>query len=283
MAAINYTPANKKWTKENIIKAIQASSVDGYCKANDIPGSVSVTARNLFGSLREALKASGLKLWSERPKHTHCTVDGCDSVVRSGRSEYCERHYYRLRRTGNVYTTEGNNYINPTGKCIYCLKPTSLHSKYCSSACNIRDYRGSQLVKKCLHCGNDFDPLVYGKGANRTCCSDECRRLATRTNKKKLRQDNIEKYSELSRIAEYKRKSLKRAVAYEHIDRDTVFARDNYICQLCSKPIDRNAKWPDSLFATLDHIVPLSKGGSHTYSNVQTAHLKCNCIKGNRV
>ena len=35
--------------------------------------------------------------------------------------------------------------------------------------------------------------------------------------------------------------------------------------------------------ATLDHILPRSKGGSDMRANLQLAHARCNKIKGNRV
>ena len=62
---------------------------------------------------------------------------------------------------------------------------------------------------------------------------------------------------------------------------ELVFERDGWICQLCADPVDpyeRRRRWR----ASLDHIVPLSKGGSHTYDNVQLAHAGCNSRKGNR-
>ena len=31
--------------------------------------------------------------------------------------------------------------------------------------------------------------------------------------------------------------------------------------------------------ASLDHIIPLSQGGTHTYNNVQLAHFLCNISK----
>jgi 5-methylcytosine-specific restriction endonuclease McrA len=34
--------------------------------------------------------------------------------------------------------------------------------------------------------------------------------------------------------------------------------------------------------ATIDHIVPLSKGGINSVGNMQLAHLKCNLEKGNK-
>ena len=35
--------------------------------------------------------------------------------------------------------------------------------------------------------------------------------------------------------------------------------------------------------ATVDHIVPKSKGGSDHPDNLQLAHARCNKIKGNRI
>lgn len=35
-------------------------------------------------------------------EHPTCTADGCTKPARSGRSKYCEMHYYRLRRIGRL-------------------------------------------------------------------------------------------------------------------------------------------------------------------------------------
>jgi 5-methylcytosine-specific restriction endonuclease McrA len=37
--------------------------------------------------------------------------------------------------------------------------------------------------------------------------------------------------------------------------------------------------WPHPASASLDHRIPLSKGGSHTAENTQLAHLACNVRK----
>jgi len=57
--------------------------------------------------------------------------------------------------------------------------------------------------------------------------------------------------------------------------------RDHRICGICDLQIA--AEYDDRRYMpSLDHIVPLSKGGEHSYANTQPAHLLCNIRKGNR-
>lgn len=49
------------------------------------------------------------------------------------------------------------------------------------------------------------------------------------------------------------------------------------ICGICKKPIPTMAE------ATVDHKIPLSRGGSNRMDNLQLAHEECNQQKGNRV
>lgn len=71
-------------------------------------------------------------------------------------------------------------------------------------------------------------------------------------------------------------------VEYEPVDRAVVFERDGWTCGICALPVDPADKFPEPSSATLDHIVPVSRGGAHTLANVQTAHFYCNTAKGNR-
>ena len=61
-----------------------------------------------------------------------------------------------------------------------------------------------------------------------------------------------------------------------------VHDRDDWTCRLCLLPIDPEIAWPDSMSPSVDHIVPLSRGGAHAMSNVQSAHLGCNSSKGDK-
>jgi 5-methylcytosine-specific restriction endonuclease McrA len=55
------------------------------------------------------------------------------------------------------------------------------------------------------------------------------------------------------------------------MSRKAVFARDNHRCQYCDAPAD-----------SIDHVIPKSKGGLHTWDNVVAACRPCNLGKRDR-
>lgn len=61
--------------------------------------------------------------------------------------------------------------------------------------------------------------------------------------------------------------------------REAIFERDGWTCGICREQIDSRLRFPDVLAATIDHIRPLSAGGSDHASNVQASHFLCNVRK----
>ena len=56
------------------------------------------------------------------------------------------------------------------------------------------------------------------------------------------------------------------------------------ICGICGKPVDKTLKSPHPMSATVDHIIPLDKGGHPSdLSNLQLAHRSCNRQKSNKL
>jgi 5-methylcytosine-specific restriction endonuclease McrA len=56
------------------------------------------------------------------------------------------------------------------------------------------------------------------------------------------------------------------------VSRREVLRRDKHTCQYCGA----------TKKLTIDHVIPRSRGGTHTWDNVVIACEKCNSIKGNR-
>ena len=70
-------------------------------------------------------------------------------------------------------------------------------------------------------------------------------------------------------MAKGKRKSLPQTIRFE------VFKRDKFTCQYCGKSA------PDVILE-IDHIIPVSKGGSNDIMNLVTACRECNRGKTNK-
>ena len=69
------------------------------------------------------------------------------------------------------------------------------------------------------------------------------------------------------------RRAKQRGVTVEKVMRSLVFERDRGRCHLCGKKVPAR-RWH------LDHLIPLAKGGAHSYKNVAVSCARCNLKKG---
>jgi 5-methylcytosine-specific restriction endonuclease McrA len=85
------------------------------------------------------------------------------------------------------------------------------------------------------------------------------------------------------RAAKDKRRALERNAFVAPVNRTEVYERDQWTCQLCRELVARTEVVPHPQAPTIDHVVPLARGGTHEPANVQLAHFHCNSIKSDRV
>lgn len=106
----------------------------------------------------------------------------------------------------------------------------------------------------------------------------------------KWREENAEKHRQNAKNYRadpskkeilWKQSAKKRAIFkesfVEEVDRWLVYNRDGRICGICEKYIE---SFDDDF--QLDHVIPLSRGGKHCYTNVQASHGLCNNKKNAR-
>jgi 5-methylcytosine-specific restriction endonuclease McrA len=65
-------------------------------------------------------------------------------------------------------------------------------------------------------------------------------------------------------------------VLLEKVEPLVVLERHEGLCGICGEPVNP-ARFD------VDHIVPLARGGEHSYANTQPAHPACNARKGARL
>lgn len=87
---------------------------------------------------------------------------------------------------------------------------------------------------------------------------------------RRWRHQNPEKVLDMER----RRRARKRdAPIVERFDAHAIYKRDGWRCHICKKKVAKKQ-------ASLDHLIPLSQGGSHTSDNVALAHRRCNSKRG---
>lgn len=71
-------------------------------------------------------------------------------------------------------------------------------------------------------------------------------------------------------------------LAFEKNKRKIFLTQD--VCAICGQPVDKNLKYPHPLSATIDHIIPINRGGHPSaIDNLQLAHFTCNRQKADKI
>jgi 5-methylcytosine-specific restriction endonuclease McrA len=71
----------------------------------------------------------------------------------------------------------------------------------------------------------------------------------------------------------HRRRAREIGTQVEKVDLKQILRDANGLCGICKQPLD--------LFGIhFDHIIPLSRGGTHTTGNIQATHARCNQLKG---
>ena len=225
-----------------------------------------------------------------------CRCLSCRAVHNARIRKYADEHpgYYRKYGTANHY-----GHV-----CEHCGSDFKSHKStqhWCSVAC-MRDARADVLAKRgeeerqrrlpvlhlgpvtmsplhprhpartlnpaterrlfvggtCARCGRTF--VVYSPSGHARFCSLSCARAAGKSTRRA-------------------RKRGAHHVPYRRID---IFIRDDWRCHICGKRTRRDVRAVHALAPTIDHLVPLSKGGPDSPENVACAHFVCNAVKSDR-
>lgn len=172
-----------------------------------------------------------------------------------------------------------------TARCVTCGADLSKRRavRYCSKRCCDVD-RGLLLAeplprRACAlpECGLEFQPQA---DRQQCCCEDHGKKLCRIRYQAEGRV--YKQTADQRRGRDQRRRALKKgATVGEPFTVAEIRERDGNRCHLCRKKVS-SKPWPHPLSESLDHVIPLTRGGLHERSNVRIAHLDCNTRKGNR-
>lgn len=113
------------------------------------------------------------------------------------------------------------------------------------------------------------------EGKARYWADPEKSREVKRASWQKRSADDPEGMLLAARKVNAKRRARLKGASVENVDPSVVLKRDAGVCGICHEPLI--GEWH------LDHVVPLARGGEHSYKNTQAAHPLCNMSKGARL
>lgn len=198
-----------------------------------------------YGDARAEVRARSANVGS-------CSVDGCDGPSR--KRGWCASHYSQWQKTGEA---KPFSYKWATEKmCVVCgaTEWEGPGRKTCSGRCQqllFRNGGDTPHTSDCTRCGSPIDLFERSAKSGR-----------------KRRADTL-----LCRSC-HRSRYLRHGVSVAEL-----YRRDGDSCGICGEAVDMSLRHPDLMCPTVDHVIPVSRGGTHDPSNLVVAHLTCNVTK----
>lgn len=198
-----------------------------------------------------------------------CSIESCGKP-RKGRG-WCGAHWLRWRQFGDPLHRKLGEIRDGKRVCPQCGvdKPLAEYGKHSGKKDGLQAY--------CRPC--ERDKTARWRAANPDYISPPAPPEVRREAMRRWRRENPDKV----RAACAVRRARRIGATVESVSPAEIFERDGWMCRLCDDPIDQLLTYPDQMSASVDHRIPLSRGGAHSKANCQAAHLICNLRKNNKL
>lgn len=191
---------------------------------------------------------------------------------------YCDRQCANLanaekakaRRQRTIVCDECGNTFSAAGES----------RRFCSKDCRYNYGKRQNLEKAKQYFAN-----IYPNGVKQKICRwchQPMEVSAKRSYSGRLYHPDCSKEAEKAR---YRMKVVKRQKQLnpQRISHEQVVREYGTDCHICQQPIDLDLPRTSKLGLTVDHLIPLSRGGSDTMDNLRPAHWTCNRRKSDKL
>jgi 5-methylcytosine-specific restriction endonuclease McrA len=265
-------------------------TIKHYCQKNDIRGmidnSLETREQEYIKRFNEKFPnfeyVSGYETYDSKIK-VKCKICGHIQERHANNKDYmkCDNcvELDRLERV-KAKEIEKDNRVRKENKytetvCAVCGKSflrKGNSQKYCSDECVKKaNSKRAMHTKICKECGREFetdhDKTLY--------CSSTC------SNRYRRKRNALSKD---------KRLSLNGKIDYS-ISLKKLYKRDKGICYICGKQCnlkdieitEEGYYIAGEDYPSIDHVIPIAKGGKHSWNNIKLAHRCCNAVKGDKL
>ena len=190
-------------------------------------------------------------------------------------TEYAKKqaYIYRFNRLnssiGEVCTVEAVDCV--ICKCKAIVRTDNVvrkHGRRFCDNCNTKDVRvlglkleRSIIKKRCIVCEKEYDGRAGGDKRCDRCAAEYINHIR------------------LMNPSDHVKRAMRYGGKHERVSRLIVYRNSGYKCEYCGDSIIVGGEVHPKR-ASIDHVIALSKGGDHTYSNVVSCCMECNSSKG---
>lgn len=174
--------------------------------------------------------------------------------------------------TGHLFKTECKQCALPKHRARYHQNPEKAreitkrcHRKHAEAR---RTYARNRLAKMTFEQRQEITRLFHERYPNYTREYYASHKDQTRQSVRDWRSRNPDRAYE----QQARRRARLVGATSEPIDREVIVLRDNSTCYLCGRILTLDE-------ITIDHVMPLARGGSHTMDNLRVACGPCNSAK----
>ena len=219
-----------------------------------------------------------------------CSIEGCESKALA--KSYCSKHYQRFKRHGDANFVEFEvkvrravDHGDGTRTCPECGIRKTLEEFH-------KDRNApSGYRARCAKCHTEYSKKWYEK--NQPAQKDKATQRRIKFSDRIRKQDS-ERYERTkprrlelaSKHSQIRRARKANAEFDSGISKKSLRKLLGENCHYCGIQMDfsgtTKALGYKDAHATIEHVIPLSKGGTHTWGNVVLACRKCNITKHNK-
>lgn len=204
---------------------------------------------------------------------TVCGVDGCGTAVLA--KGLCSKHYQRMKIKGSledpvVYTPEerkqafrdANRRYRERHPELVKQRSREYYRLNCEAEAERRRRYYADNPEKIAELGRRWRAANPGRHA-------ELYREWVKANPERIRA--------IWTAKGVRRRKRARATTVEIVHYEKILAEFGMRCHICGGDIASRAD------LHMDHVVPLARGGTHTYGNIRPSHVECNLRKGSKL
>jgi len=204
---------------------------------------------------------------------TECAAE----VIRKNKGRFpltCSDACQKLRR--NRLLREGRSHEKTCPVCQIEFTAQNTRTRFCSVKCKSKEYN------KYLKAAREQERLNRPDFVEVPCyyCKEPVWKLASRSGKVSHPTCKEQRQRDWNRAKNAKRRR------YRYV-RSSMFSviseRDEWTCHICGEYVDDSLPSYSRMSPSLDHVIPLSKGGTDDPKNLKLSHFICNVRKGTQI